>query len=303
MKTSCTTSLLAFLSAISTATARPAQTLNTSNTLQAHQILGRAVCSREADNVVSDVVAATGSGQSIQVYTAGAGGGALSVCVLLSNHGVGQLSDCAPIAGIIAAATAVIYSLVQNSNSGTKTAGKRDESSLVSLLNEHYDFESIDAMPLTKRAHHGNTTRFMDERFSIKGLKHFHHSADVILTTYTDGTGHIFTQPTPLNATALTKRHDGPGFKINYRTIKFAGGLGGAPTFPSLNAQLAGGIAQDWAARANNDGIDEYFATTGITNPKLETIGLRIISENNGFGEEYESVDVCGKLGSSHDEL
>lgn len=212
------------------------------------------------------------------------------------------------MAGLVASGTAIIYTAVQNSATGTKTAGKRGESSLATLLTEHFEFDSIEAMPIVKRSEHhngtGDSARYMDERFSLKGLKQHGSISDVIVTTYNDGTGHIWTTPTPANSTSLTKRHDGPGFKINYRTkIKFAGGLGSAPTFPSLNAALAGGIAQDWAARANNDNIDEYIVTTGITSPKLETIGIRIIAENNGFGEEYESVDICGKLNSSHDEL
>ncbi|KAL5331481.1 hypothetical protein ACEPPN_001012 [Leptodophora sp. 'Broadleaf-Isolate-01'] len=249
------------------------------------------VCSRQIDTVVSDVVEASGSGHSVVIYTAGASGGASS----------------ATYAGLVAAGTAIIYTAVQNSGSGTKTAGKRSESSLAALLSEQFDFDSIDAMSIAKRSRDHNVSddsaRYMDERFSIIGLKHHGSTSDAIVTTYTDGTGHIWTTPTPADATTLTKRHDGPGFKINYRTIKFAGGLGSAPSFPSLNAALAGGIAQDWASRANNDKIDEYIVTTGIAKPKLETIGIRIIAENNGFGEEYESVDICGKLRSSHDEL
>ncbi|KAH9216192.1 hypothetical protein DL95DRAFT_407857 [Leptodontidium sp. 2 PMI_412] len=232
------------------------------------------------------------------------------VCQLLSSHGIGPIGgalDCAAYAGLVAAGTAIIYTAVQNSGSGTKTAGKRSESSLAALLSEQFDFDSIDAMSIAKRSRDHNVSddsaRYMDERFSIIGLKHHGSTSDAIVTTYTDGTGHIWTTPTPADATTLTKRHDGPGFKINYCTIKFAGGLGSAPSFPSLNAALAGGIAQDWASRANNDKIDEYIVTTGITKPKLETIGIRIIAENNGFGEEYESVDNCGKLRSSHDEL
>lgn len=286
----------------------PRGSSNFDNVSRNPEVFRRApICSRQADNVVSDIITAEASGQSVQVYTAGASGGALSVCFLLSNHNIGASRDCLPIAGIIAAGVSVIYTAVQNSAQGTKTVGKRDESTLATLLAEQFEFESISTMPSSKRSVQLNTTgnglKHMDERFSIKGLKHKESSSDVIITTYNDGTGHIWTTPTPLNATSLTKRHDGPGFKINYRTLRFAGGLGGAPTFPSLNAQLAGGIAQDWAARANNDNIDEYFATSGITKPKLETIGLRIISESLGFGENFESVDICGKLVSSHDEL
>lgn len=44
------------------------------------RLLTRApVCSRQLDTVVSDVVQAEGSGQSVAIYTAGASGGALSV--------------------------------------------------------------------------------------------------------------------------------------------------------------------------------------------------------------------------------
>ena len=42
---------------------------------------------------------------------------------------------------------------------------------------------------------------------------------DAIVTAYTDGTGHVFGTPTPVNGTSLTKRHDSLGFKINYQIL------------------------------------------------------------------------------------
>jgi len=46
----------------------------------------------------------------------------------------------------------------------------------------------------------------------------------------------------------------------------------------------------------------EFFLAGGIDH--LVTFGLRIIPEIDGFGEEYEDVNICGDLtGRALDEL
>lgn len=290
------------------------QSIPHGNTLRTLQVLERAPaeCSRDLDTEISNVQNAAVSGQAVAIYAVGSGYAALSACRLLAPGGnVGQ-GTCADVAGLVAAGTAVIYTAVQNHGTGTNPT-RRDDSSLATILAEQFQadgtqYEGISAMAVSKRdVYYGNETdsssRSMQDRLSIKGVQYADGMMDAILTTFSDNTGHIFVNPTPSNATALTKRHDGAGFKINYRRIKYASNILGTPDLKGLNNDLGNGIASNWAVRADNDGINEFILTTGITNPKLETIGVRIIGETAGYGDEYESVDICGTLGSSHDEL
>lgn len=271
-------------------------------------------CSRNLDDV-STIADAGASGEYIVAYTVGSGGIAYNVCILLTGRGVTPIrpDECAPVAGLIAAGTTVIYTAVQNSKQGTETAGQRrseNESTLAALLRAHLandTIESIHDMPISgtagqRRLHSNSTSARVIDRVSILGMEHLHGRADVLVTTYDDDTGIVWGTPSP-NATVMAKRHDGPGFKINYRTISYSGNVLGTPDFGNLYRDLANGIANNWATRADNDKIDEFVGTTGVTDPKVLTFGFRIIPETNGFGEEYESVDLCEKLIPTHDEL
>jgi hypothetical protein len=271
-------------------------------------------CKRE-DTTVSDVdkvANALSTGSAVVIYTVSTGAIAQSVCTLLNNHGVGNDADCKPISTLIAASTALIYTSVLQSKTGTQIASRRSDDSLATLLTEHLiaagtQFESISAMPISKRDlgqynSTGEGHKVMKDSVSIHGIKHENGYMDTIVTTYTDGTGRVWSTPTPNNATSLSKRHDGPGFKINYQAMKF-GTFIGTPAASQLSAgiQLAQGFAQDWADRANNEQISDYIGVTSIHG--IEQFAIRIIPEIQGFGENFEPVTICGSLTTSHDEL
>ncbi|KAJ4414962.1 hypothetical protein N0V82_007611 [Gnomoniopsis sp. IMI 355080] len=274
-------------------------------------------CSRSLDDV-STIADAGASGEYIVAYTAGGGGIAYYTCQLLTGRGVGPVrpDECAPLAGLIAASTAVIYTAVQNSKQGTQSNGRRGaqrESSLATLLRLHLANETLESirdmagsgtLVQEKYDRKNSTVASVVDRVSVLGIEHAHGRADVLVTTYDDDTGIVRGTPSP-NTTSgwLIKRHDGPGFKINYRTISYSGNVLGTPDFGNLYKDLANGIANNWAVRADNDKIDELIGTTDVTDPKILTFGFRIIAETDGFGENYESVDICENLVPTHDEL
>lgn len=287
-------------------------------------------CSRNLDDL--QTIAESGAKvEFIVTYTLGASTISGAVCQILTGRGIGpiQPNECAPYAALIGASTGVIYAIVQNSKQGSISAPssrRRDgeESSLVAVLREHLagtnttveggvqDFsnEAFARLTKTKRQQDDDGSsstvtnkRNMVDRVSILGMQHDNGLADVLVTTFDDDTGHVWATPTPNDTTTLSKRHDGAGFKINYRTISYANNVLGSPTFDSLYRDAALGIGNNWAARADNDKIDELVGTTGLVDPKLLTFGFRIIPELQGFGENYESVDICDTLVPTHDEL
>lgn len=268
------------------------------------------VCSRDLDDKITDLSNAGISGQAIAVYTVGSGGATLSACRLVQiARSKDPNTGCPELGVLIASVTALIYNIVQSKSTGTQNT--REEHSLAALISKQFQldgmqYENISPMAILKRDFASVNTKgaiFMQERVSIKGLHYADELVDMIITTFSDDTGHVFVTPTPGNSTSLTKRHDGPGFKTNYRQISFASNGLGTPNLHGMNIDLANSIASNWAVRANNDKINEFILTTGITRPKLETIGIRIIGETRGYGEEYGSVDSCGTLRASHDEL
>jgi hypothetical protein len=58
--------------------------------------------------------------------------------------------------------------------------------------------------------------------------------------------------------------------------------------------QAAQANAQAWVNYANQGSMEDYF---GLQKTDHNTnYYFRIIPENNGYGENYESVDVCGGM-------
>lgn len=280
-------------------------------------------CSRNLDDV--QAIAESGAKlEFVATYTLGSSAISAAVCRILARRQVGPVmpDDCNDFAVLVGGSVGLIYTVVQNSKQGTESAPSRrdDESSLVASLRQHFgaanvDFESIqdvslDQFGLIKRR--GGEAQDQEasnltvvSRVSVLGMQHVNGMAsNMLITTFDDDTGHIWTTPASTNTSeSLYRRHDGAGFKINYRTINYAGNVLGDPSFGTLFRDGGNGIGNDWATRAGNDRIDEYIATTGIVDPKILTFGLRIIPETQGFGEDYESVDICETLVPTHDEL
>lgn len=278
-------------------------------------------CSRNLDDV--QAIAESGAKlEFVATYTLGSSAISAAVCRILARRQVGPVmpDDCNDFAVLVGGSVGIIYTVVQNSKQGTESApSRRDgESSLVTSLRQHFgaanvkvgDIQDISSDIVGRIKRRGDlegqkaSNLTVVSRVSVFGMQHENGMAsDMLITTFDDHTGHIWTTPSTNRSQSLSRRHDGPGFKVSYRTINYSGNVLGDPSFGTLFRDGGNGIGNDWATRAGNDRIDEYIATTGIVDPKLLTFGLRIIPETQGFGEDYESVDICETLVPTHDEL
>jgi hypothetical protein len=270
---------------------------------------------REVDEAINVASTVASSGNAMVVYTASAAGFAHSACTLI-NHNRGTTQPCVTVAGLVATTVASILQAagVNSDSTGTATS-RRDQGSTAAIFAGHmasngFKWDTVDHVPVVA-AYDATHNHTVVEHFVMRGLvndavttvPHDHH-----VKTYADGTGMVITvasssSSSSTNATvgAVQKRHDGAGFKYNWRRFDYQSNFLGSPDL-SVIPNLAGAIAQDWAFRADNQNLDEYFLAGGID--QVYDFGLRIMSEIQGFGEEYEDVNICGDLGGrAHDEL
>ncbi|KAE9365011.1 hypothetical protein N431DRAFT_488274 [Stipitochalara longipes BDJ] len=275
------------------------------------------VCNDKRDNEISRVENGAASGSAVVAYTAGSGGIAIGVCEALKHYGPGVRGSCTNYAAAVSGAVLIVWQAIHDSRQGTKTMPRSlgtdsFHDRLKAALEVHgLSFDTIEDIPQAPslvNVENINSTipsLRMNQQTHISGLRFGNSNSDLLVSSYSDGTGNVIITPIDTSASSnisapiVRKRHDGPGFKINYRLIKMASYLGNPDLKVALT--LSQKIGNDWADRANNENMDEYFGTTSIRD--FSTWGFRIISEKLGFGENYESVDVCGTLRSSHDEL
>lgn len=155
-------------------------------------------------------------------------------------------------------------------------------------------FEGLDVLQiLDGRSVDGGppVTKFSVRGVSLPGeddIRTDHH-----VTMFPDGKGHIFTAPSQSDhdsSRPLTKRHDGPGFKINWDSFDVNGNFLGEPdTSPFV--ELSQKISQDWANRVADQPVNEYIGSAHLEG--IVNVGFRIIPETAGYGEEYEDVNIC----------
>lgn len=251
------------------------------------------------------------------MFTIGYGALAASVCSQLSRKTSVALTDCRDYTSAIAGTAVIAFGAMEYKSSGTSsTSRRRSDGSFATVLTDLFDevgvsFNSMTSLPIVNRRFVTNQTYANETsasptivgRLSIAGLNFANSTTDALVTHYSDDTGNIFVTPPSSAAVTnstmgLTKRHDGPGFKVNYALLK-RGRYIGSPNI-GASVQLSQGLAQDWFARTQN-GINEYLGTAYVTG--IESIGFRIIPETQGFGDNYESVTVCGSMRVGHDEL
>lgn len=155
-----------------------------------------------------------------------------------------------------------------------------------------------------------NSTRTsVIQKMSILGV-HIPGEGDDILYDHSiivlsDGTGYLSILPVlPVsNATgSLHRRHDGQGLKYNWKIFDYATNVLGSPDM-SAAQPVAQHMGQYYVSWANADQtMSEYVATVAFDG--AYSMGIRIIPETDGFGDNYEDVNVCADLtGRAHDEL
>jgi hypothetical protein len=306
------TALLLSSPLLASAKAIPARgTMDPRSSLASPLLVPRAPqCSRELDETINVASTAASSGNALVVYTVAAAGFAHSTCTLI-NHNANTNQPCSAVAVLVASVVGGILQKAGENSASTGTAtSRRDGGSTSAMFAHHmttngFKWDVIDHMAVVE-AYNTTNNHTMMEHFIMRGLVHDALSVpqDHHVKTYADGTGVVITAPSSSsNATAdgLRKRHDGAGFKFNWRRFDYQSTFLGSPDL-SVIPNLAGAISQDWAARADNDNMDEYILAGGIDH--VYDLGLRIISEIQGFGEEYEDVNICGDLSTrAHDEL
>lgn len=330
--TTLTAVLLSHLSAISLAGPLPVTTTTTTTNVRAE---GEG-CSKEINAPIgaSVIDAAQGLG-AIMAYTVGGGTIAYNACdaiALAHNQQPGR--KCRIFTQSVASGILIGLTFMTNSKSsdGTSTSERRQDKGegegedaaaglsemLRSLGVVH---EGVYLLPLPPSAVVENVGMNTDQvvnstgptivsRLYVAGVAAYNdnnnndnNTAAAIMehtiTNYDDGSG--FVQATPRTASSNKKRHDGPGFKFNFRRFDTNTNFLGQPDLSGL-PDYANAVSLDWGGRVDDDGVDEYIFTGGIDH--LYTFGMRIIPEIQGFGEDYEDVDICGDLAPiAHDEL
>ena len=192
----------------------------------------------------------------------------------------------------IAAAIAAIFTASEQYYGSKATKRSNETISLAEYLADAFidngePFESINTLApsgATKR-----DSKSISDQASVKGLQINGTTIDAIIADFGDGDGHLFLTEPPANTTSNTKRHDGAGFKLSY-TTRISSLLPRA-----RQIQMSQDIATSWAYYAGEYDISEWigFQETG----HAANFYLRIIPEDDGYGEEYESVDApCGGM-------
>jgi hypothetical protein len=258
-------------------------------------------------NTLDSVINKIGTSTSKVIYSTAGGVIALRVCQILHDHHVGPIgpSDCRNIAEIVGAAVLIIFQAT-GSRDGSEAAPSGDTKRAIgdgttpSMAQQLIDafaidkgpvYNSISAVPVPARSADTKERQLID-RVSIQGFQFGSKTVDALMSDFGNGEGHVFVSlsaSTDNNGT-LTKRHNGPGFKLSYTQRQ-----------KSLLSQqhqvdMSNAIANNWAGLADGYGIGEWigFEETDHTS----NFYLRIIAETQGFGSNYESVDAkCGQMG------
>ncbi|RJE17827.1 hypothetical protein PHISCL_09837 [Aspergillus sclerotialis] len=152
-----------------------------------------------------------------------------------------------------------------------------------------YDSHEASAIPRTGLEERDGQPALVSQMV-FRNLRHAGRHHDVAVHHYDDGSGliHLPHAGQSLgNSTDLHKRFNGAGFKISYTSRP--------TTTPSRanEGSISQHIATHWGREADA-GINELigFVETG----HKANFYWRIIPELEGFGTNYESVDVCGGM-------
>lgn len=191
-----------------------------------------------------------------------------------------------------APATPDVKRSVKQSDMVTQTAN---------AIKQHgWSFDSIEDLPISSnqnKARDGSESPSLIAHHIIKNLKSENstRARDHELYHFADGTSHTFmpgAESANDGASGVTKRHDGPGVKVVfYRT-------GVAVTKDEYSGPSTA-IASGWdehaeAGESNLYGFTEKLMSNG---GKKAVLYFRTIIETKGFGDNYERLDDCGKMG------
>ncbi|KAK4141178.1 uncharacterized protein C8A04DRAFT_31276 [Dichotomopilus funicola] len=288
------------------------------------------VCVRDLTEI-TDFVQNNFNGKSQLSYTMWGGAMALNVCRLV-NHNAGTEQPCTEVAAIVALVILAVLDIQTETKApitGEQPVNKRttELNAVVSIVQDHFSavgfsWDLIDTPQLAAKFVHttndssspsnsNDDINDIIQHFIIRGVTHPSVSttpADISFTTFRNNTGTVCTAHTLANhaLTTSNRRRTNPkaGFKINYQTYFWdprAEKAYGNTDFKQVMLAVAQGMAKDWAYDANYFALGEWIGVAGFRYILFRLLGtaIRIIPEPVAYwGDEYESVEVCGALSS-----
>lgn len=253
---------------------------------------------RDNCETLNTVISTIGTSKEIAVYASWGGFSAYYVCRRM--HGW----NCEEMASAIAAGIASLF-LIANRVAAARSAPGKFQQSMAAFLEGAFNEEGLSYTAIEDVTPHLQAKYASDQRqpvevTSIKGLVHDNATFDFNVFDFGDGEGHLYF-PSPLDAntgasysnssssaTSLEKRAKAPGFKISYTTR-----MQSKLSRPH-QTQMARQLATRWAHDANSRGLKDYIGL--VKTGHKANFYWRIIPETNGYGLNYESVDVCGGM-------
>ncbi|CAK7213173.1 hypothetical protein SBRCBS47491_001712 [Sporothrix bragantina] len=234
------------------------------------------------------------------------------------NHGARSDHPCLAYADVVGQMVAGLIAMGTYSSSGfTKAVASRRRSAdatdhsttLLNIFADHlfeqgYAVGGVEVHPQTDQERRRDSTaessasNTVAASFALRDVVHPNQTftaADLLLTTYVDGTGTLLVKHQLPGQTKRSANHDGPGFKYNYRYEVLADAARNQNIVAIANA-VGSAIGNQWGFVAENTAMDQWIGAVGIDYILLQALGVgfRIIAETNGFGEEYEDIGICG---------
>ncbi|KAJ4417401.1 hypothetical protein N0V82_006168 [Gnomoniopsis sp. IMI 355080] len=306
----------------------------------ASHLAPRAPECKRTDDAVTTIVATAESFSSADAQVIiGTGGAVLFTCrVLLGLAGDDDRNPliCYNLSGMVLFTTAAVNGLVSKTKgTGATTADGNTpnpppgRNRNVSLYEHHAAhmadlgvvWDSFEVLPVVEaRANnsHPHGAQVVS-RMSMLGIRSNDTEAvsgdryDHLITTYSDGTGNVRLTRSPSasdqgQAGRIVRRHDGPGFKFSYRRFDSNDNFLGDPDQTVMGSDpklIPAKIANDLGRLSNQnpypgpnaDGLVWAIAVDGVY-----SFAMSVIGEVQGFGDEYEDVNICGDMsGPCHD--
>lgn len=258
--------------------------------LERTELLPRADC----DNIHT-IIDAIGTSSALAIYATTGGMTAHFICQLYTDG-----RRCTTIGNLVTAWFATLFILLKQ----TGAISSRDLPSLESLADflsrefaeDGATFDSITTVTPHLLPRYASDQRTPVEVVRVEGLSTLDNSTKFNMDIYDfgGGEGHIWLPHDALvdrraSKTVLEARSPGPGFKLSY-TARL-------PTKLSKSHQhdMAEQFAVWWTTSADCCDLHDLmgFVETG----NVANFYYRLIPERSDFGLNYESVDVCGKMG------
>jgi hypothetical protein len=261
-------------------------------------------CNKKGD-LIATVYGYAGPVSVVVAYTTAAGTFTRSVCRILNDHRGISKNVCDDYAAAVSSATLAILVFVETHQNDAHYQGSKAEKwtagvsnvtladrLVASLALQGAEYESLTNLPISAVSRRSADAGVLLGYVLIKNLKLGDMNFDAIQADFGNGDGQLFITPSKTNHTsgALQKRHDGAGFKLSFTTRVHSGLDQGQMVVLSQR------IGDSWNWEANNRDMGEWVGLVKLADRHQAVVYIRIIPEVRGYGEEYESVDVCGQL-------